>query len=79
MLGHTTLTMLLTRYYRYVPNLTRQDGKLLAANLERTNGGPKWMILTRRDQWCYAAYIYMLASRWSEPIRQHHVSTGFRR
>jgi len=35
MLGHTTLTMLMTRYYRYVPNLTRQDGKLLAANLER--------------------------------------------
>jgi integrase len=24
MLGHTTLTMLMTRYYRYVPNLTRQ-------------------------------------------------------
>ena len=40
MLGHTTLTMLMTRYYRYVPNLTRQDGKLLAANLERTRGEP---------------------------------------
>jgi len=41
MLGHTTLTMLMTRYYRYVPNLTRQDGKLLAANLERMNGGTR--------------------------------------
>jgi hypothetical protein len=39
MLGHTTLTMLLTRYYRYVPNLTRQDGKLLAANLEGGRNG----------------------------------------
>ena len=25
MLGHTTLMMLMTRYYRYVPNLTRRD------------------------------------------------------
>ena len=30
MLGHTTLTMLVTRYYQYVPNLTRQDGTMLA-------------------------------------------------
>jgi integrase len=30
MLGHTTLLMLMTRYYRYIPNLTRQDGSLLA-------------------------------------------------
>lgn len=35
MLGHTTLTMLMTRYYRYIPNLTRHDGKLLAERLER--------------------------------------------
>lgn len=35
MLGHTTLTMLLTRYYRYVPNLTRRDGTLLARQLEQ--------------------------------------------
>jgi integrase len=33
MLGHTTLTMLMTRYYRYVPNLTRRDGSLLARRL----------------------------------------------
>ena len=35
MLGHTTLTMLMTRYYRYVPNLTRRDGTLLARQLDR--------------------------------------------
>jgi len=35
MLGHTTLTMLVTRYYQYVPNLTRRDGSLLARWLER--------------------------------------------
>jgi len=35
MLGHTTLTMLMTRYYRYVPNLTRRDGTLLSRQLER--------------------------------------------
>lgn len=34
MLGHTTLTMLVTRYYRYVPNLTRRDGSLLAKHLD---------------------------------------------
>lgn len=34
MLGHTTLTMLMTRYYRYVPNLTRRDGMLFARRLE---------------------------------------------
>jgi hypothetical protein len=33
MLGHTTLLMLMTRYYRYVPNLTRKDGSLLATHL----------------------------------------------
>jgi integrase len=33
MLGHTTLTMLVTRYYRYVPNLTRKDGSLLSKHL----------------------------------------------
>jgi integrase len=35
MLGHTTLTMLMTRYYRYVPNLTRKDGTLLSRRLGR--------------------------------------------
>jgi integrase len=40
MLGHTTLTMLVTRYYGYVPNLVRQDGALLAAQLERRGPGP---------------------------------------
>lgn len=35
MLGHTTLTMLMTRYYRYVPNLVRHDGALLARQLKR--------------------------------------------
>jgi integrase len=35
MLGHTTLTMLISRYYRYVPNLTRRDGSLLARRLGR--------------------------------------------
>jgi integrase len=34
MLGHTTLLMLTTRYYRYIPNLTRRDGILLARRLE---------------------------------------------
>ena len=35
MLGHTTLLMLMTRYYRYIPNLTRQDGSLLGKQLAR--------------------------------------------
>ena len=35
MLGHTTLLMLMTRYYRYIQNLTRQDGTLLAKQLGR--------------------------------------------
>jgi integrase len=35
MLGHTTLTMLVTRYYHYVPNLARRDGTLLAKRLGR--------------------------------------------
>ena len=35
MLGHTTLLMLMTRYYRYIPNLTRKDGTLLAKQLAR--------------------------------------------
>lgn len=35
MLGHTTLTMLMTRYYRYVPNLTRRDGTLFDRQLAR--------------------------------------------
>lgn len=35
MLGHTTLTMLVTRYYRYVPNLVRRDGVLLARQLAK--------------------------------------------
>ncbi len=34
MLGHTTLLMLTTRYYSYIPNLTRKDGTLLARRLE---------------------------------------------
>lgn len=40
MLGHTTLHMLVTRYYQYVPNLTRKDGSLLAQWLEK-GGKPK--------------------------------------
>jgi len=39
MLGHTTLTMLVTRYYRYVPNLVRQDGRLLDRQLARREEG----------------------------------------
>ena len=35
MLGHTTLLMLTTRYYSYIPNLTRRDGTLLAKWLQR--------------------------------------------
>ena len=35
MLGHTTLLMPMTRYYRYIPNLTRQDGSLLAKVLQQ--------------------------------------------
>jgi hypothetical protein len=35
MFGHTTLLMLMTRYYRYVPNLTLQDGTLLVKPLGR--------------------------------------------
>jgi integrase len=38
MLGHTTLLMLMTRYYRYIPNLTRQDGSLLANGLAGGGG-----------------------------------------
>ncbi len=38
MLGHTTLLMLMTLYYRYIPNLTRQDGSLLAWQLGRQRG-----------------------------------------
>jgi integrase len=34
MLGHTTLQMLMTTYYRYIPNLTRKDGSLLAKRLQ---------------------------------------------
>jgi integrase len=30
MLGHKSAVMTLERYNRYVPNLTREDGKLLA-------------------------------------------------
>jgi hypothetical protein len=40
MLGHTTLTMLVTRYYGYVPNLVRQDGALLSAQLDRRRARP---------------------------------------
>jgi len=39
MLGHTTLTMLMTRYYRYVPNLTRRDGTLFDRQLARRRAG----------------------------------------
>jgi integrase len=42
MLGHKSLVMTLERYNRYLPNLTRRDGKaLLAAGLtgERFPGG----------------------------------------
>ena len=42
MLGHTSLTMLVTRYYQYVPNLTRKDGTLLAKWLVRQ---PRVLIL----------------------------------
>ena len=35
MLGHTTLQMIFTTYYRYLPNLVRQDGSLLAERLRR--------------------------------------------
>jgi hypothetical protein len=34
MLDHTTLHMLVSRYYQYMPNLTRKDGRLLAKWLE---------------------------------------------
>jgi hypothetical protein len=34
MLAHPALTMLMTRYCRYVPNLVRRDGVLLAKRLE---------------------------------------------
>jgi integrase len=34
MLGHKSLVMTLERYNRYVPNLTREDGKLLAGTNE---------------------------------------------
>jgi integrase len=36
MLGHTTLQMIFTTYYRYLPNLTRRDGTLLAKRLGRS-------------------------------------------
>jgi len=36
MLGHTTLQMIFTTYYRYLPNLVRRDGSLLAKRLGRT-------------------------------------------
>jgi len=39
MLGHTTLTMLMTRYYRYVPNLIRRDGTLFDRQLQRRGVG----------------------------------------
>ncbi len=35
MLGHTTLQMIFTTYYRYLPNLVRRDGTLLAKRLGR--------------------------------------------
>ncbi len=35
MLGHTTLQMIFTTYYRYLPNLTRRDGSLFAKRLAR--------------------------------------------
>jgi len=35
MLGHTTLQMIFTTYYRYLPNLVRRDGSLLARKLAR--------------------------------------------
>ena len=35
MLGPTTLTVLMTRYYRYVASLVRRDGALLAQRLEQ--------------------------------------------
>ncbi len=41
MLGHTTLLTLMTRYQRYVPNLTRQDGSLLARQLGRQRGASR--------------------------------------
>jgi hypothetical protein len=39
MFGHTTLTMLMTRYYRYVPNLIRRDGTLFDRQLQRRGVG----------------------------------------
>ncbi len=35
MLGHTTLQMIFTTYYRYLPNLVRRDGMMLAKQLAR--------------------------------------------
>lgn len=35
MLGHTTLLTLMTRYQRYVPDLTRQDRSLLGKQMAR--------------------------------------------
>ena len=35
MLGHTTLQMIFTTYYRHLPNLVRRDGTLLAKRLGR--------------------------------------------
>jgi integrase len=35
MRGPTTLLIRMTRYYRHIPNLTRQDGSLLARQLGR--------------------------------------------
>jgi integrase len=34
-LGHTTLQIIFTTYYRYLPNLLRRDGVLLAKQLGR--------------------------------------------
>jgi len=38
LLGPTTLLMRMTRYYRYIPNFTRQDGSHLARQLGRRRG-----------------------------------------
>ena len=35
MLGHTTLQMIFTTYHRYLPNVTRRDGAMLARHLSR--------------------------------------------
>ena len=48
MLGHTTLTMLMTRYYRYVPNLTRRDGTLFDRHLTRHRAGKTVSVASAR-------------------------------